>query len=57
MADASLWPAVLTGLFALGGEMLATSQRDAAQERRDAKKRRADKFEEMVAALYELIIG
>ena len=28
-------------------------RRDAAQERREARKRRADKFEELVAAVYE----
>ena len=33
--------------------LLATVRRDAAQERREAKKRRADKFEELVAAVYE----
>jgi hypothetical protein len=60
MADTSIWPNLLTGLltgvFALGGvgvTLLATSRREATQERRDAKKRRADKFEELVAALYE----
>jgi hypothetical protein len=42
--------------FALGGigiGLLATARRDAAQDRRDAKKRRADKFEELVAAVYD----
>jgi hypothetical protein len=60
MADTSLWPVVLggllTGIFALGGLAvghIATARRDAAQEAREAKKRRADKFEEMVAAVYE----
>jgi hypothetical protein len=60
MADTSLWPVVvgglLTGLFTLGGigaGLVASSRRDAAQERREAKKRRADKFEELVAAVYE----
>jgi hypothetical protein len=59
-ADASIWPILLTGLFTLGGSLgaiaitsLATSQRDAAHERREVEKRRADKFEELVAALYE----
>ncbi|WP_456863685.1 hypothetical protein [Bradyrhizobium sp. USDA 4503] len=33
--------------------MVGTARRDAAQERREAKKRRADKFEELVAAVYE----
>lgn len=60
MADTSLWPVVvgglLTGIFALGGigvGLVGASRRDAAQERRDARKRRADKFEELVAAVYE----
>jgi hypothetical protein len=60
MADTSLWPVVvgglLTGLFALGGigvGLVGAARRDAAQERREAKKRRADKFEELVAAVYE----
>jgi hypothetical protein len=60
MPDTSLWPVVvgglLTGLFTLGGigaGLMATAKRDAAQERREAKKRRADKFEELIAALYE----
>ena len=60
MADTSLWPIVLTGLFTLGGSLgamginsFATTKRDAAQEHREAKKRRADKFEELVTALYD----
>jgi hypothetical protein len=60
MADASLWPILLTGLFTLGGSLggigvglIGTARRDAAQERREARKRRADKFEELVAAVYE----
>ena len=60
MADTSLWPIVasglLTGLFALGGigvGLLGTARRDAAQERHETRKRRADKFEELVAAVYE----
>jgi hypothetical protein len=59
-ADTSLWPIVLTGAFALGGSLgamginsLATARRDAAQEHREERKRRSDKFEELVAALYE----
>jgi DNA-binding helix-hairpin-helix protein with protein kinase domain len=32
---------------------VASARRDAAQERREARKRRADKFEELVAAVYE----
>jgi hypothetical protein len=60
MADTSLWPivvsGVLTGVFALGGiyvGQMATAQRDAVQEVREARKRRADKFEELVATVYE----
>jgi hypothetical protein len=59
-ADTSLWPIILTGLFTLGGSLggigvglVGAARREAAQERRDAKKRRADKFEELVAAVYE----
>jgi hypothetical protein len=58
--DTSLWSvvvtAVLTGSFTLGGigvGMVGTARRDAAQDRREAKKRRADKFEELVAAVYD----
>jgi hypothetical protein len=64
MADTSIWPVVvgglltglLTGLFTLGGigvGLVATARRDAAQERLETRKRRADKFEELVAAVYE----
>jgi hypothetical protein len=60
MADTSLWPVVvggvLTGLFALGGigvGAVVAARRDAAQERHEKAKRRADKFEELVAGLYE----
>lgn len=58
--EASLWPVIvgglLAGLFALGGigvGLVGTARRDAAQERREAKKRREDKFEDLVAALYD----
>src|SRR5437868_1948308 len=60
MADTSLWPILLTGFFTLAGSLGAmgigsfvTSRRDKEQERRDDRKRRADKFEELVAAVYE----
>jgi hypothetical protein len=60
MADTSLWPVVvgglLTGLFALGGigvGLVGTARRDAAQERRETRKRREEKFQELVAAVYE----
>jgi hypothetical protein len=59
-ADTSVWPIVLTGVFTLVGSLggigvglVGAARRDAAQERREAKKRRADKFEELVAAVYE----
>lgn len=58
--DTSLWPIVLTGFFTLVGSLggigvglVGTARRDAAQERREARKRRADKFEELVAAVNE----
>jgi hypothetical protein len=60
MADTSLWPIVLTGLFTLSGSLggigvglIGAARRDKEQERRDDRKRRAEKFEELVAALYE----
>jgi hypothetical protein len=60
MADTSLWPIVLTGVFTLVGSLggigvglVGAARRDAAQDRREARKRRADKFEELVAAVYE----
>jgi len=59
-ADTSLWPIVLTGLFTLGGSLggigvglIGSARRDAAQERHEKMKRRAEKFEELVAAVYE----
>jgi hypothetical protein len=56
MADSSLWPVVVGGLLALGGTVagaIATTIRDAVQQRHETRKRRADKFEELVAAVYE----
>jgi hypothetical protein len=56
MADTSLWPVVVGGLLALGGTVagaIATTIRDAVQQRHETRKRRADKFEELVAAVYE----
>ena len=60
MADTSLWPIVLTGAFALGGSLgamginsFATARRDAAQECHEKARKRADKFEELVAAVFE----
>jgi hypothetical protein len=59
-ADAALWPILMSGLlsgaFALGGigvGLRETARWDAAQERRETRKRRAEKFEELVAAVYE----
>ena len=56
MADASLWPVVVGGLLGVGGTLvgvIGTTIRDAAQQRHEKAKRRADKFEELVAAVYE----
>ncbi|ULL01364.1 hypothetical protein [Bradyrhizobium sp. I71] len=55
-SDASLWPVVVGGLLTLAGTAagsVVTIVRDVAQQRRDAKKRRADKLEELVAAVYD----
>jgi hypothetical protein len=41
----------------MGINSFATARRDAAQERHEAKRRRADKFEELVAAVYEFAHG
>jgi hypothetical protein len=44
------------GLLALAGTVagaIATIIRDAAQQRHETRKRRADKFEELVAVVYE----
>ena len=49
MADTSLLGVVVGGVIALAGFVV----RDVLQEWRDKKKRRADKFEELVAAVYE----
>ena len=54
-ADTSLWPVVVGGLLAVGGTIagvIGTGIRDWAQQRHETKKRRADKFEELVAALF-----
>jgi hypothetical protein len=59
-ADTSIWPIVLTGVFTLVGSLggisvglVGSARRDAAQERHEKAKRRADKFEELVAAVYD----
>ena len=57
MADTSLWPVVVGGLLGVGGTIVAvigTTIRDIAQQRHEKTKRRADKFEELVAAVYDL---
>jgi hypothetical protein len=56
MADTSLWPVVVGGLLGVGGSLvgvIGTTIRDVAQQRHEKAKRRADKFEEFVAAVYE----
>jgi hypothetical protein len=56
MADASLSQSIAVGAFTIGAVIvtaIATSIRDIVQQRNDKKKRRADKFEELVAAVYE----
>ncbi|TFV74096.1 hypothetical protein E4K64_19070 [Bradyrhizobium frederickii] len=55
-SDTSLWPVVVGGLLTLAGTAagsVVTIIRDVAQHRRDAKKRRADKLEELVAAIFD----
>src|SRR6516165_5568445 len=49
MVGTSLLGVVVGGVIALAGFVV----RDVLQEWRDKKKRRADKFEELVAAVYE----
>lgn len=56
MADASLWPVIVGGLLTLAGTAAVTiagAIRDNAQQRREEKQRRADKFEELIKSLYE----
>src|SRR6266699_5334500 len=56
MADTSLWPVIVGGLLGVGGTLvgvIGTTIRDVAQQRHEKAKRRADKFEELVAAVYE----
>jgi len=48
---------VVGGLLGVGGTIVAvigTTIRDIAQQRHEKTKRRADKFEELVAAVYDL---
>lgn len=55
MADNSLWPVIVGGLIAMGGVLITNvstfflSFRQASLER---KKRRAEKFEELVTSVY-----
>lgn len=54
--DTSLWPVALGGILALAGTgatAAVTIIRDFVQHSREVKIRRADKFEELVAAAYE----
>jgi hypothetical protein len=54
--DTSLWPVIVGGLLGVGGTMvgvIGTTIRDVAQQRQEKTKRLADKFEELVAAVYE----
>jgi hypothetical protein len=56
MAADTLWPVVVGGLLTLGGTVagvIGTAIRDMTQQRHEKTKRRADKFEELVAAVYE----
>jgi hypothetical protein len=51
-----LVPVLVGGLLTLGGTVaaaLGTVIRDAVQRRSEERKRRADKFEELVASVYE----
>ena len=56
MADSSLAPVIVGGLLALGGVALTGGVSVGVrflQSREEKRKRRAEKFEELVAALYE----
>jgi hypothetical protein len=56
MADTSLWPIVVGGLIGVGGTLVGvvgTTIRDTVQLRHEKSRRRAEKFEELVAAVYE----
>jgi hypothetical protein len=56
MADVSLWGVVIGGLLGIGGTIggsIATALRDKSQQEYEIKKKRAEKFEELVAAVYE----
>ena len=54
--DTSLWPVIVGGLLGIGGIVagaVVTAIRDAVRQHHEKAKRRADKFEEMVTAVYE----
>src|SRR5262249_38268139 len=57
MADpVSLWPVVVGGLLAMAGGLIgsgATFAMKVVESRNEKRKRRAEKFEELVAALFE----
>ena len=56
MADSSLVPVVVGGLLAMGGGVVTggiTLIVNAIQSRKDKEKRRTEKFEELVTAVYE----
>lgn len=56
MADTSLEPVIVGGLIAMGGVLISgtiTLAVSFIQTRAERKKRRADKFEEFVTAVYE----
>ena len=56
LGDGSLALVVVGGLLGVGGTIagvIGTAIRDQIQQRYDTKKRRAEKFEELVGAVYE----
>jgi hypothetical protein len=56
MADASLSQSIVVGAFTVAGAVataLVTIVRDVVQQRHEKQKRCADKFEELVATVYE----
>jgi hypothetical protein len=55
-SDLSLLPVIVGGLLTLGGVAIATASSvilDVLRARRDRRTRRGEKFEELVAAIYE----
>ncbi|WP_018317310.1 hypothetical protein [Bradyrhizobium sp. WSM2793] len=56
MADTSLWPVIVGGLLTMCGVAVSggvTIALNRAQARDEQKKRRAEKFEQLVSAVYE----